>query len=97
MIVPPAPQVVLSTPRRVSPPAAPARQERRAAPKPPTKSVKPSRADAPKTAVQALPLTREQVTSPDGMLLAGGVALFVFVLADTILLAMSSRFLRELS
>ena len=52
---------------------------------------------APKTAVQALPLTREQVTSTDGMLLAGGVALFVFVLADTILLAMSSRFLRELS
>ncbi len=53
---------------------------------------------APKTAVQALPrLTREQVTSTNGMLLAGGVALFVFVLADTILLAMSSRFLRELS
>jgi hypothetical protein len=39
-------------------------------------------------------LTREEATSPDTMLLAGGLALFVLVLADTVFLALSTRLLR---
>jgi hypothetical protein len=48
-----------------------------------------------KVASRALPsLVREEATSPDTMLLAGGLALFVLVLADTIFLALSTRVLR---
>jgi hypothetical protein len=49
-------------------------------------------------ASQALPrLAAKDVSSRDGLLLAGGLALFVFVLADTILLMVSSRYLRGLN
>jgi hypothetical protein len=55
-----------------------------------------SRAKTAKHAVRrALPdLTREEVTSPDTMLLIGGLALFVLVLADTVFLTVSTRLLR---
>jgi hypothetical protein len=43
----------------------------------------------------ALPgLSREEATSPDTMLLAGGLALFVLVLADMVFLTLSTRVLR---
>ncbi len=46
-------------------------------------------------AKRALPnITREQATSPDTLLLAGGLALFVLVLADTVFLTLSARVLR---
>ena len=56
-----------------------------------------SRAKTAKNAVRrALPsLTREEVTSPDTMLLIGGLALFVLVLADMVFLkTLSTRMLR---
>jgi hypothetical protein len=55
-----------------------------------------SRAKSAKVAVsRALPnLTREEVTSPDTMLLVGGLALFVLVLADMVFLTLSTRLLR---
>jgi hypothetical protein len=53
---------------------------------------------ATRRASQALPrLAPKDVSASDGLLLAGGLALFVFVLADTILLVVSSRYLRGLS
>jgi hypothetical protein len=39
-------------------------------------------------------LSREEATSPDTMLLAGGLALFVLVLADMVFLTLSTRVLR---
>lgn len=39
-------------------------------------------------------LTAEEATSPDTMLLAGGLALFVLVLADMVFLTLSTRVLR---
>lgn len=55
-----------------------------------------SRAKTAKHAVRrALPrLSREEVTSPDTMLLVGGLALFVLVLADMVFLTLSTRVLR---
>jgi hypothetical protein len=94
----PAPQPVsVSPPPPVftPPPAPPARREtrvqKRAAAKP-----KVSRAKTAKHAVKrALPsLPREEVTSPDTMLLVGGLALFVLVLADMVFLTLSTRVLR---
>jgi len=47
------------------------------------------------TASKALPsLVREQASSPDTMLLIGGLALFALVLADTVFLTLSTRYLR---
>lgn len=47
------------------------------------------------TASKALPgLVREQASSPDTMLMVGGLALFVLVLADTVFLTLSARYLR---
>ncbi len=44
---------------------------------------------------RALPsLAREEATSSDTMLLVGGLALFVLVLADTVFLTLSTRYLR---
>jgi hypothetical protein len=40
------------------------------------------------------PLVREKATSPDTMLLVGGIALFVLILADTVFLTLSARVLR---
>jgi hypothetical protein len=42
----------------------------------------------------AATISREAATSIDGTLLAGGLALFVLVLADTFLLAQASGVLR---
>jgi hypothetical protein len=39
-------------------------------------------------------LSREEATSPDTMLLLGGLALFVLVLADMVFLTLSTRVLR---
>jgi hypothetical protein len=48
-----------------------------------------------RAAPSALPrLRREEASSPDGTLLACGLALFVLVLADTVLLTLSTRVLR---
>jgi hypothetical protein len=48
-----------------------------------------------KVAVAPLPgLSREEATSPDTMLLLGGLALFVLVLADMVFLTLSTRVLR---
>ena len=47
------------------------------------------------TAAGTLPgLSHEEATSPDTMLLAGGLALFVLVLADMVFLTLSTRILR---
>ncbi len=46
-------------------------------------------------AVGATPsLTRDQATSPDTLLLVGGLALFFLVLADMVFLTLSTRVLR---
>jgi hypothetical protein len=48
-----------------------------------------------KVAVAPLPgLSREEATSPDTMLLLGGLALFFLVLADMVFLTLSTRVLR---
>jgi hypothetical protein len=54
---------------------------------------KPARKPAAKRAVRKhLPALRpEQASSTDGLLLAGGLALFVLVLADTVFLTVSKR------
>jgi hypothetical protein len=95
----PAPQPVVVSPSPApafTPPPAPSarretRVQKRVAAKP-----KVSRAKTAKQAVKrALPsLSREEVTSPDTMLLVGGLALFVLVLADLVFLTLSTRVLR---
>jgi hypothetical protein len=89
---PPAP---VFTPPPAPAPAAPVRRQTRVQ-KRATAKPKVSRAKTAKHAVRrALPsLTREEVTSPDTMLLAGGLALFVLVLADMVFLTLSTRALR---
>jgi hypothetical protein len=71
------------------------RVERREPAKPRTKpKVNPERAIT-KVAVAPLPgLSREEATSPDTMLLIGGLALFFLVLADMVFLTLSTRVLR---
>jgi hypothetical protein len=81
----------------------PATQERRdtraqgreaAKPKPKTSKPKPEQ-KVTQAAAPALPgLSREEATSPDTMLLAGGLALFVLVLADMVFLTLSTRVMR---
>jgi hypothetical protein len=44
---------------------------------------------------KAPPVAPAAASSPDTMLLAGGLALFVLVLGDMVFLTLSSRFLRE--
>jgi hypothetical protein len=47
------------------------------------------------SAAPALPgISREKATSPDTMLLVGGLALFFLVLADMVFLTLSTRVLR---
>jgi hypothetical protein len=67
------------------------REPAKSKPRPKPKSERPI-----KQAVRApLPgLSREEATSPDTMLLAGGLALFVLVLADMAFLTLSTRVLR---
>jgi hypothetical protein len=43
------------------------------------------------------PAAASPSSSPDTLLLVGGVALFVLVLGDTLFLAFSARYLREAS
>jgi hypothetical protein len=48
-----------------------------------------------KSAAPALPgLSREEATSPDTLLMLGGLALFFLVLADMVFLTLSARVLR---
>ena len=98
---PPAPAVtpVVSQPppaptRRVSPiqrrePAKP-----KARPKPKPKPA-PDRTFKQASAASLAGISREQATSPDTMLMVGGLALFVLVLADVVFLTMSTRVLRS--
>ncbi len=104
----PAPPAPAPSPLLVSPPAAvqvhpaapspaaPKRQEgtqTRKREKPKTKPF--GRRTTKQTARKALPtLVREQASSPDTMLMVGGLALFVLVLADTVFLTLSTRYLR---
>ena len=63
--------------------------------KPPVAKKTPKRSTQPKR--RALPRARAvaESASPDTMLLAGGLALFVLVLGDTVFLTLSARFLRQ--
>ncbi len=86
-------------PRVYQPPATQPRRETRAErresarPKPKPKA-KPKN-EGVKVAVAATPtLTRDQATSPDTLLLVGGLALFFLVLADIVFLTLSTRVLR---
>jgi hypothetical protein len=105
---PPPPAASNPPPAAVSPPPAPVyqpadtqvRRESRvqgrepAKPKPKTTKPKPEQ-KVTQTAAPALPgLSREEATSPDTMLLLGGLALFVLVLADMVFLTLSTRVLR---
>jgi outer membrane biosynthesis protein TonB len=98
----PAPQPVVSPPPApvyTAPPPAPAatapvRRERRVERRAPAKP-KVRQSKTKQVANAALPrLAREQVTKPDTLLLVGGLALFVLVLADMVFLALSTRMLR---
>jgi hypothetical protein len=98
-VTPPPPTVV--TPVVSQPPPAPVRSESRIqrpkTPKPRPKSEE--KKPEPKVQQEAvgapLPgLSREKATSPDTMLLAGGLALFVLVLADMVFLTLSTRVMR---
>ena len=107
---PPPPPATTPQPAAVTPPPAPVatrvvsqpppasvRRESRVQRREPVTS-KPKPKPAPKvtkTAAPALPgLSREQATSPDTLLLAGGLALFFLVLADMVFLTLSTRLLR---
>ncbi len=58
--------------------------------------VKSAQARKPERAVVALPrLARKAATSHDGTMLAAGLALFVLVLADTVLLTLSAGVVRR--
>jgi hypothetical protein len=62
----------------------------------PRKAKPPLRKRAVKRAIGAIqPLARATDRSPDGMLLAGGLALFVLLLGEAVFLALSVRFLRS--
>lgn len=90
---PPAPVAT----RVVSQPPASVRRESRVQRREPVRS-KPKPKPEPKvtkTAAPALPgLSREEATSPDTLLMAGGLALFFLVLADMVFLTLSTRLLR---
>jgi hypothetical protein len=97
--------IVVTPPAPIAPQPAftPARVQRARVepPKKPT-ATKPQRARAPskKAEVKWTLGARERLgaavdSSPDGMLLAGGLALFVLLLGETIFLTLSVRFLRR--
>lgn len=92
---PPAPVVVVS-----QPPPAPVRSEsrvqksERTKPKPKNTKPKPEQ-KVTQTAAPALRgISREEATSPDTLLMVGGLALFFLVLADVVFLTLSTRVLR---
>jgi hypothetical protein len=71
------------------------RVERRERAKPRPKPKVDAERPITKVAVAPLPgLSREEATSPDTMLLLGGLALFFLVLADMVFLTLSTRVLR---
>jgi hypothetical protein len=81
------------------PPPEAARRETRVkprdTPKPKPKGKGSGKPTGTQTAAPALPtLSREEATSPDTMLLVGGLALFFLVLADMVFLTLSTRVLR---
>jgi hypothetical protein len=90
---PPAATRIASQP----PPASERRESRpqkREPAKPKTSRPKPER-KVTQTAARALPgLSREEATSPDTLLMLGGLALFFLVLADMVFLTLSTRVLR---
>ena len=70
------------------------RVQRREPVKPKPKTTKPQ-PKVTKTAAPALPgISREEATSPDTLLMLGGIALFFLVLADLVFLTLSTRVLR---
>jgi hypothetical protein len=92
---PPAPVVVVS-----QPPPAPVRSESRVQKSEPTKPKPKNTKPKPEhkvtqTAAPALGgISREEATSPDTLLMVGGLALFFLVLADVVFLTLSTRVLR---
>jgi hypothetical protein len=96
--------IVVTPPAPIAPQPAftPARVQRARVEPPKKLAAKPQRARAPskKPEVKWTLGARERLgaavdSSPDGMLLAGGLALFVLLLGETIFLALSVRFLRR--
>jgi hypothetical protein len=91
----PAPPATIIQPS-FSPPVqqTPLRRPRTQAPKKPKPAVtKPRREPASRT-MRAAPIAKAVSTSPDGTLLAGGLALFALILGETLFLTLSVRFLR---
>jgi hypothetical protein len=69
--------------------------QRREPVKKPTKPKPSTEKTVKETVPAALPsLSREEATSPDTLLMVGGLALFVLVLADLVFLTLSTRVLR---
>jgi hypothetical protein len=106
---PPPPPTTPPPPAAVTPPPAPVyqpattqarpdtRAQRRepARPSPKRKVKSKPKNDRLKVAVAAAPsLSRDQATSPDTLLMVGGLALFFLVLADVVFLTLSTRVLR---
>jgi hypothetical protein len=105
---PPPPAATNPPPPAVTPPPAPAltrvvsqpppasAREGRAQEKPKPRNTKPKQEQkVTQTAAPALPrISREEATSPDTLLMVGGLALFFLVLADMVFLTLSTRVLR---
>lgn len=101
---PPPPAAVTPPPARVftrvvsQPPPATVRRESRIQRREPAKSKPKKSKPEPKVTqspAPALPgLGREEATSPDTLLMVGGLALFFLVLADVVFLTLSTRVLR---
>jgi hypothetical protein len=71
------------------------RVQRREPAKPKTKPKPKPESKVRQTAAPALPgISREEATSPDTLLMVGGLALFFFVLVDIVFLTLSTRVLR---
>lgn len=104
---PPPPPPTTPPPAAATPPPAvtrivsqppPVRRESRVQKREPvTSKPKPKKHEpkVTKTAASALPgISREEATSPDTLLMVGGLALFFLVLADMVFLTLSARVLR---
>jgi hypothetical protein len=89
VVAPPPSPPVFQSPRSLPRTAPPRKQRTKAAKQNRVRVATPKRA-----AKQALAKVAPKASSPDGMLLAGGLALFVLVLAGTGLLTLSTRVLR---
>ena len=86
---------VFVQPQSTPTPSPPVRRPPARVQKPPVAKKTPKRSTQPSR--RALPRARAvaESASPDTMLLAGGLALFVLVLGDTVFLTLSARFLRQ--